>query len=89
MAANEYVKRVLVERRKRLVGTILGQAEKVVYPQLTRSQQDAFRDCVLRAVGSYHDVALDLLSASIDDGGMVNEEALRILTEVHSRVVGG
>lgn len=86
--ASDYVKRVLIERRKRLVGTVMGHAERVIYPQISRSQQDAFRDCVLAAVGSYHDVVLDLLSASIDDGGLVNEEALRKLDDLHRRVIG-
>lgn len=87
--ASEFVRKVLTERRKRAVGTIMGFAERRLYSKLTHADQEALREHVLSAIGGYHDVALDLLSASVDDGGMVNEEALRKLDQLHARVFGG
>ena len=85
--ASEFVRRVLVERRKRAVGTILGWAERRIHDKLTSTERAELREQVIAAVGAYHDVALDMLAASIDDGGMVNQEALRMLEDLHSRVI--
>ncbi len=86
--ASEFVRRVLGERRKRAVGTILGWTERRIHDKLTPTERNELREQVIAAVGAYHDVALDMLSASIDDGGMVNQEALRMLEDLHARVIG-
>jgi len=84
--ANEFIKNLLTEQRKRLVGSIMSHAEANLYPQMTRPQQEAFREKVLSSVGAYHDTVLDILKSSVDDGTIVNEEALRLLALIHSAV---
>lgn len=65
---NEFVRRLLTERRMRLVGSILGEAEKTLFPHVPQHVQKEYRQKVLEFVGSYHDVALDCMKASVDDG---------------------
>jgi hypothetical protein len=73
------------EQRARLVGSVLGHAEREVYPQLTPQQRKAFRDKVLACVGVYHDFVLDCLRAA-NKGSVVNEEAMRLLGDIHRQL---
>jgi hypothetical protein len=84
--ASDFVRNLLIEQRKRLVGSIMLHAEKNLYGSMSTAQQRAFREKVLSSVGAYHDTCLDILKASVDDGSIVNAEALTLLTEIH-RVV--
>lgn len=86
----DYAIRVAGNQRQRLVGNLMGFAERELYPDLTASQQRAFRDKVLQAVGQYHDTVLDLLKATVDDAtAAVNEHALRMIEDIHREVAGG
>ncbi len=67
---NVFVKRLLSERRQRLVGTIMREAEATLFPSVPDSVRKAYRQKVLEAVGSYHDVVLDCMRASVDDGSV-------------------
>ena len=78
------VRQLLVERRKRAVGTIMAHAEKELYPGMSPRQQVEFRNKVLEAIGSYHDLMIDL-SRSLTGDGVVNEEALEILRRLDTR----
>ena len=89
MASTEFVRNLLIEQRRRLVGSIMDYSEKRVYPSLTDRDRKEFRDKVLASVGAYHDTVLDILKASIDDGSLVNETALELLTEIHREVTNG
>ena len=65
---NEFVLRLLTERRQRLVGSIMSEAERNLFPHAPAPVRAAFRQKVLEYVGAYHDVALDCMKASVDDG---------------------
>lgn len=84
--AHDFARALAVEQRRRLVGSLMEFAERQLYPHLTRELQQAFRQKVMQSVGSYHDLMLDMLKASINDGSVVNEEALSLLEEIHGLV---
>lgn len=81
---NEFVLRLLAERRQRLVGTIMSEAERTLFPHVPAPARSAYRQKVLEAVGAYHDVALDCMKASVDDGTR-NDPAL-LLQAIRSEV---
>lgn len=76
MADNVFLKSLLAESRKRLVGSLMSYLEQNVYPKLNKQQQDELRTKVLTSVGAYHDACLDMLKASINDGSISNEYLL-------------
>lgn len=81
--ASEFVRNLLIEQRKRVVGSIMTHAEKNMFPVLSPAQQRMFREKVLASIGVYHDTCLDILKASVDDGSLVNTEALSMISEIH------
>lgn len=84
--SSEFVRNLLIEQRKRVVGAIMTHAEKNIFPTMPAAQQKMFRDKVLSSIGAYHDTCLDILKASVNDGMIVNTEALEMLTEIHKEV---
>jgi hypothetical protein len=87
--SSEFVRNLLIEQRRRVVGSIMTHAEKNVFPTLSPAQQRVFRDKVLSSIGVYHDTCLDILKASVDDGSVVNADALSMITEIHQAVRKG
>lgn len=86
--ATDFLRGFLVERRKRMVGGIMHFAESSPWwGRLSREEQKAYRDKVLESTGAYHDAVLDALKAAVGDGIIVNEEAIRLIQNVHDRVV--
>lgn len=83
---SELARNMLIERRKRLVGSLLDYVEKNVYPHLNQPQRQELRKKVIADVGSYHDVCLDLVKASVNDGTVINEEALAAIHELNQRL---
>ena len=83
---SEFVRNLLTEQRKRMVGSLMGYLEREVYPRLTVPQQRALREKVLASTAPYHDACLDMLKASVNDGTVVNEEALRLISELNTRL---
>ena len=81
---NEFVRRLLTERRVRLVGSLLGEAERTLFPHVPVQAQREFRQKVLEFVGSYHDVALDCMKASVDDG--TRNDPAEILAAIRSEI---
>lgn len=77
---NSFAANFLTEQRKRMVGTLMRYLEDNVYDSLTAPQQQALRKKVLTTVAQYHDVCLDLIKASVNDGTVANEETARLLT---------
>ncbi|NUS01917.1 MAG: hypothetical protein HOV97_05060 [Nonomuraea sp.] len=73
----------LANRRNRCIGSILGNAERDFFKQLTPEQRDSFRQLVRDAVGSYHDSVLDLVRA---EDSVRNEEVLAALTRIERKV---
>lgn len=82
----QFARNVLNEQRRRLIGNLMQYIERNVYEYLSPDQQRELRSRVLLAVGSYHDVCLDMLKASIDDGSVVNEDALRLMARLSAQM---
>lgn len=82
----QFVKNMLTEQRKRLVGSLMQYLEQNVYHHLTEDEQRALRQKVLSSVSQHHDVCLDLLKASVSDGSVVNDEALRLIASMHRQL---
>ena len=79
--ADDIIRRLAIEQRKRLVAGILNSAEKSAWwSRLRPEEQRAFRDKVLDSVGVYHDFMLDVIKVSDDDP--INEHALTLLEQV-------
>lgn len=85
---SQFVRNVLNEQRRRLIGNVMQYLEGHVYTRLSPDEQRELRRRILAAVGAYHDVCLDMLKASIEDGSVVNEEALRLLAQLSQQVDG-
>lgn len=87
MSDHDFVKSMAIQNRQRMVATVMNWFDKEIAPQLpanVRSQLSSkFRSKVMQAVGAYHDVTLDMLKASIDDGSIINESALSLLQQIH------
>jgi hypothetical protein len=89
--ASEFVRTLAIEQRNRLIAGLMGFFEQTVEPQLPREKRQtarrAYREKVMQCAGQYHDFVLDCLKASVaDDGSVVNEEALRLLQQLHNDV---
>lgn len=83
--ADSQIDRLIGQRRKRLVATILGHAERELYAQLTKEQQVEFREKVLRAVDDFADLTRDILKV-ISEDVVVNQHALELLEALHRDV---
>jgi hypothetical protein len=77
----QFVRNMLNRQRKRVVATIMGYAEQTFFDRLSEQEKADFRHRVLGAVGQYHDTAFDLINSSVNDGMMLNEEAVRVLAK--------
>jgi hypothetical protein len=88
VVSSDFVKNLLIEQRKRLLGTVLGHVDRELASSLTPRQKADLRDKVMAAVGVYHDTCLDMLKASVDDGIIPNAELLSVLESLHSDVKG-
>lgn len=82
----QFARNVLNEQRRRLIGNLMQYMERNVYEHLTPDQQRELRSRVLTSVGQYHDVCLDMLKASIDDGTLVNEDAQRLMSRLSQQL---
>lgn len=78
------VKDFLKARRDRALGTILGYAEREIWPNLSIEEQRAFRGLVIEALNGYHDAVLDLVKS--DTGEVRNEEILSLLEDINRHV---
>ena len=85
--SNEFARNLLVEQRRRLVGTLMAYCEQNIYPLLSEPEQRELRKKVLTACAQYHDVCMDMLKASVNDGSVVNEDALRMSASIHRKVM--
>jgi hypothetical protein len=77
MTVSVPIREFVKARRDRMVGSILGYAEREIWPKLTADERRAFRKVVLQAADGYHDSVLDLVKA--EDGVVRNEELLNVL----------
>jgi hypothetical protein len=74
--------RLITERRKRTVATIMGHAERELWHKLTVGEQQEFRRKVLQAIDEYTDLVRDVLKISGEDV-VVNGHALELLQQIH------
>lgn len=86
MADNLFLKNMLTESRKRVVGSLMSYMEQNVYPNLTPQEQTELRAKVLTSVGAYHDCCLDMLKASVNDGSISNEYLLEAIYDLHDEI---
>lgn len=85
------VRDFLKRRRDRMVGSVLGYAEREVFPKtcacgepkFTEAQIAAFRQNVIDAVNGYHDSVLDLVKA---EDGVRNDVVIELLEKLNGQV---
>lgn len=77
-----FIRNLLNEQRRRMVGSLMTHIEQRVYPHLPESERKELRSRVLAAVGQYHDTCLDMLKASVVDDTVVNQEAVETLARM-------
>lgn len=78
------VKQFLKARRDRALGSILGYAERELFPVLTEEQKKHFRQVVLDSLNSYHDSALDLFKSDVDS--LHNDALIDLLRRVDAKL---
>lgn len=78
------VKNFLKARRDRALGSILGYAEREIFPKLSRDEQLRFRQLVLDTLNSYHDSALDLFKSEGDS--ITNDLLIDLLERVERQL---
>lgn len=83
--ADTQMARLIGERRKRLVASILGHAEREFFDALTKEQQQEFRRKVLSSVDEFADLMRDVLKITGEDV-VVNGYALELLENIHRKV---
>lgn len=82
--AEDIVRRLAVEQRKRLVASLLGSMETSAWwSKLNVAEQRAIRDKVLTSIGNYHDFMLDIIKVGTEDTGR-NEYAVQLIESVHA-----
>jgi hypothetical protein len=77
------VRRIVTEQRNRLVATLLTHLESRLRPLGGEREWQATRKVVMDAVGTYHDLILDVLKVSREDGSIRNETAVELIRAVH------
>lgn len=80
--AESQMQRLVRERRKRLVATVLGHAEREFFDQLTATQRAEFRHKVLGAIDEFADLMRDVLKITGEDV-VLNQHALELLEALH------
>jgi len=80
----QFVRNMLNEQRKRAVGSLMQYLEANVYDRLSVEEQRELRARVLGAIGQYHDTCLDMMKASVNDGTLINEDAVRMLAKLNT-----
>lgn len=78
------VKDFLKARRDRALGSIMGYAEREIYPKMSTAEKAAFRNLVLDSLNSYHDSVLDLVKS--ENGTVRNEELIQMLERLDSHL---
>lgn len=75
--------RLIGERRKRLVATIMGHAEREFFSQLSAQQQAEFRKRTLGAIDEFADLMRDVVKIT-SDTTVVNDHAIVLLEQIHA-----
>ena len=82
MADSHFV-RLVGARRKRLVASILGHAEREFYSQLTESQREDFRLKVLDSVDDFADLMRDIIKVTGEDV-VVNAHVVDMIERIYA-----
>jgi len=82
--SNDFVRNLMSEQRKRLLGSLFDYLERNVYPKLSVEEQKALRERVLLSVGVFYDFMLDCTKASVNDGVVFNEEAVQMIRHIYA-----
>jgi hypothetical protein len=77
------VREFLVARRNRALGSIMGHAERELFPDLPPEKCEAFRTLVRDSINGYHDSILDLVKA---EDGVRNDEVVAVLERLERRL---
>ena len=80
------VRDFLKRRRDRLIGSILGYAERELFESLTKEQREGLRKVVIDASNGYHDSVLDLVKA---EDGVRNDKVVELLERVDLHIRRG
>lgn len=80
--ADSTLVRLITERRRRLVASIMGHAEREFFDRLTPKQQQDFRRKTLGAIDEFTDLIRDVLKIGMEDA-QVNGHALELLEALH------
>jgi hypothetical protein len=80
--ADTQMARLITERRRRLVASIMGHAEREFYNVLTAQQQTDFRKKTLSAIDEFADLMRDVVKITSQDV-LVNGHALELLEQIH------
>lgn len=80
--ADTQMARLITERRRRLVASIMGHAEREFYDRLTTQQQVDFRKKTLSAIDEFADLMRDVVKITSQDT-LVNGHALELLEQIH------
>lgn len=83
--ADAHLIRLVVERRRRLVASILGHAERAFYSQLTVEQREEFRAKVLASADDFADLMRDMLKV-VGEDVVVNTRAVDLIEAIHDNV---
>ena len=83
--SNDFVRNLMAEQRKRLLGSLFDYLEKNVYQKLTLDEQRALRERVITSVGVFYDFMLDCTKASVNDGVVYNEEAVQMIRHMYAQ----
>lgn len=81
--ADAHLVRLVVERRKRLVASVLGFAEREFFDQLTPDQRAEFRDKVLHSADEFTDLMRDILKV-VGEDIVVNDHVVTVLEQIHA-----
>lgn len=76
--------RLIGERRKRLIATIMGHAEREFFDALTPEQQRAFRAKTVAAIDDFADLMRDLVKVTGEDV-VINSHAVQLIEQIHAR----
>lgn len=77
------VKDFLKARRDRVLGSILGYAERELFSKLSPAERAEFRQTVIDSLNSYHDSVLDLVKSDTD---VRNERLVELLDVLEQRL---
>lgn len=81
--ADDLIKRLATEQRKRLVASLLSSAEQSPWwSRLRAEEQREYRNKVLASIGVYHDFMLDVIKVG-NENTIINEHAITMIQAVH------